>query len=321
MRPATTAVPDAGTISNTGSTGPDVNYGDLSKAAVLLRKCRLKPPPMEADKLYRTQDILAGNTLTVYAIGRDIGGNFVENVALENTNDWSLINVTGGIPASALEPAPDLKSAVFSSQLTGTANIQASLPGIISVPSETITVLPRNADEIVINTQPPANAIAGEVFSNDVIVHVLDIFGNLVTTDNSTQATISINSGNGTLSGTLTRTAVNGVITFDDLSADIANIIDLSITSTGLNSLTTTSIEVDNNVPAGIIYLEQPVNTAQGQTINPPVEVQLVDAFGNYADTQGIDLNVTASVALDAGSTLNATTDADRSGCFRQYHY
>ncbi|HBQ61365.1 MAG TPA: hypothetical protein DD671_17590, partial [Balneolaceae bacterium] len=32
LRPANTNVPDVSTITNTGTTGPNVNYGDLSKA-------------------------------------------------------------------------------------------------------------------------------------------------------------------------------------------------------------------------------------------------------------------------------------------------
>ncbi|MFP8488581.1 invasin domain 3-containing protein [Gracilimonas sp. Q87] len=316
IRPATTAVPDAGTISNTGTTGPDANYGNLSKVAGSINEVSVETAADGTGQVVPAQDILAGNSLTVYSIGRDIGGNFVENVALATANDWSLTNVTGNIPSTALDPAVNLRSAVFSSQLTGSTDIRASLSGATSVPSGTITVLPRDADQIVIDSQPPANAIAGEVFTNNLVIHVEDIFGNLVTTDNSTEATVSINNGNGTLSGTLTRTAVNGVITFNDLSADIANTIDLSVISSGLNSLTTSAIEVDHNIPAGLTYLVQPANTAQNQTITPPVEVQLVDTFGNIADTQGVIIDLSASVALDGSSTTSDTTDANGKGVF-----
>ena len=310
LRPSTTTVPDAGMITNTGSTGPNVNYGDLSKVAGSIAEISVETQPDGTGQVVPAQNLTAGNELTVYAIGRDVGGNFVENVALNNPNDWSLINTTGSISVSALQPSVDLKSAIFSSQATGTAAIQASFNGLPSTPSETITVLPRSTNQMVIATQPPNNAIAGETFSNDLVIHLQDIFGNLVTTDNSTEVTVAVNNGSGTLSGTLTKTAINGVVTFDDLSVDVANTIDLLVSSPELDDLITNEITIDNNIPAGIRYLTQPVNTAQGQTITPAVKVQLIDAYGNTADTQGVDLEVSASVPLDGNSTLTATTDA-----------
>ena len=60
----------------------------------------------------------------------------------------------------------------------------------------------------------------------------------------------------------------------------------------------------------------QPANTAQNQTITPPVEVQLVDAFGNTADVQGITIDLSASVALDGSSTLSTNTNSAGTAVF-----
>ena len=69
--------------------------------------------------------------------------------------------------------------------------------------------------------QQPTNAVAGNVISPALTVDVLDQFNNLVTTDTS-NVTVSFgtNAGLGTLSGTLTMAAVNGVATFNNLSID-----------------------------------------------------------------------------------------------------
>ena len=68
-------------------------------------------------------------------------------------------------------------------------------------------------------TPPPASMVAGSPFG--VQVAVQDGFGNLVA-NSSLPVTIGIgfNAGPGTLSGTLTRNAVNGIATFNDLSID-----------------------------------------------------------------------------------------------------
>ena len=52
------------------------------------------------------QNVAAGNSLTVYAITRDVGDNFVANVAADS---WSLANKTGGVADSDLVAAGDNK--------------------------------------------------------------------------------------------------------------------------------------------------------------------------------------------------------------------
>ena len=71
--------------------------------------------------------------------------------------------------------------------------------------------------------QSPTSAAAGAVLSPAVTVLVEDAAGNVVANDTSS-VTLAIgnNLGGGTLSGTLTVTAVNGVATFNNLSIDNA---------------------------------------------------------------------------------------------------
>ncbi len=69
--------------------------------------------------------------------------------------------------------------------------------------------------------QQPTNATAGTMISPAITVDVEDPFGNIVGSDSS-DVTLSVASGSGSLLGTLTVTAVNGVATFNNLSIDIA---------------------------------------------------------------------------------------------------
>ena len=67
--------------------------------------------------------------------------------------------------------------------------------------------------------QQPGNATAGAILSPAITVQLLDANNNVVTSDNSTQVTITLgaNPGGATLSGTTTVTVHNGVATFSNL--------------------------------------------------------------------------------------------------------
>lgn len=310
LRPTNTNVPDNATITNTGTTGPNLNYGDLSKKTGDAASVSVETAANGSGEVVQAQNLTAGNPLTVYAIARDTGGNFIENTALSSPTDWQLFDVNGNISAGSLVPASNLRSAVFNSQKTGNAKIKALKSGLTSVPSNTITVLPRNVDRMEFETQPSANAIAGEVFSQQPVIHLYDIFDNLVTTDNSTQATLSIQSGNGTLSGTTTQTAASGVISFSGLSSEIANTITLKASSSGLTDIITNEMAIDHNEAVDLQFLQQPSNTSQNNVISPPVTVQLLDDFGNIVDSSGVTINISNESYFSPSNTFSATTDA-----------
>lgn len=311
LRPSTTDVPTTGQISNTGGTGPNANYGNLSTAVGAISQVRVETAADGSGEIVPNQSLLAGESITVYSIGRDVGDNFVQNVALDNEGDWSIINPTGTLTQTAITPAGDLKSAIFSSQQTGTGQIQAVKSGLTAVPSQTITVLPRATDQMVINTQPASSATAGNAFSTQPVIFLQDQFGNKVTTDDTTQVTASINSGDGSLSGTLTQTASNGEITFSDLNSTTADTITLKFESAGLSSLTSSQIIIGPAAASDLTYTQQPSNTAQNATITPPVKVQLLDEFGNMVKTSGTTVSINDESFFKNSSTLTADTDAD----------
>ncbi len=295
IRPINTNVPDQNTITNTGTTGPtDANYGNLSKEPGSIEEVRIETASDGSGDLVQEQDILAGNSITVYSIARDLGGNFIENISLEDESDWSLINITGDLSQSTLTPSSSLNSATLSSQSTGSAQIQANHQDGTPVPSETITVLPRSADAMQISTQPSSTATAGEGFTTQPVIELFDQFGNLVTTDNSTQITASINSGEGTLQGTTTQPSNEGVITFTDLYTETAGTITLQFANPGLDNVTSNEITVEPNTPTDLTFLQQPTNTAQNGTINPPVELQLLDEFGNEVPATDTTITINA---------------------------
>ncbi|MEX2633452.1 MAG: hypothetical protein WD267_05425, partial [Balneolales bacterium] len=215
LRPNVLTVPNVGQITNTGTTGPfNVNYGNLSTKVGQLTSVNVETTNDGNGIIVNEQNLLAGNTIEVFSIARDAGGNFIENISLESADDWILTNTTGNILTSALQSSTDRRKATFTPQKTGSARIQATKSNVILTPSGIISVLPNSTNELNINTQPSSTATAGEPFNIQPVIHLYDFFGNLTTNDNSTEVTVSIAEGEGTLLGQLTQQTEQGVITF-----------------------------------------------------------------------------------------------------------
>src|SRR5262249_17899145 len=133
-----------------------------------------------------------------------------------------------------------------------------------------------------------------------------------------TVVTAARNAGSGTLQGTLSATAVNGVATFVNLSHNVANTINLTFSSSGMTNPTSANILVS---PAAFPQLQLPVpgesaapGTASGKTGTPSaqiagtdvaVTVNAVDAFWNLVNTVDDTVGLSSS---DATATLPAAT-------------
>ena len=104
-----------------------------------------------------TQSLPKNNPLTVYAIARDAGGDFVGNVSAA----WSLTNSAGGMAPGDLVPASDNKSAAFTGHASGMAAILANAnglagqSGLLAVPLDPGMIrLPRFEGASILNSQP-----------------------------------------------------------------------------------------------------------------------------------------------------------------------
>src|SRR6185295_11422343 len=96
----------------------------------------------------------------------------------------------------------------------------SNVSGLVNPTPQQHTVVPATADRVAFVVQP-ANANAGASIAPAVQVAVQDAFNNTVTSSSaSVTVAIGSNPGGGTLSGTTTVAAVNGVATFSNLSID-----------------------------------------------------------------------------------------------------
>ena len=158
-------------------------------------------------------------------------------------------------------------------------------------------------------TAQPSNAVAGAANSPATQVAVQDAQGNTVTT-----ATISItlaigtNPASGTLAGTKTVAAVNGVATFSTLSLNVVGTgYTLTAAATGLTGATSTAFNIGVGAAAKLVFTVQPSTAVAGAAITPAVQVTVQDAQGNTVTTATTSITL-AIAANPASGTLSGTT-------------
>lgn len=161
-------------------------------------------------------------------------------------------------------------------------------------------------------TVEPSNGIAGQTLS-PVAVAVEDKFGNIVTTDNTTQVMLTLSKN--TLNGTLTQTVVNGVATFNNLSINTAA-TGYTLSAAAVNAILTGATSTPFDISAGmgvpnkLAFMQEPTNTPAGAYVNPAVTVVVQDIGGNTVTTDNSTM-VTVSMTLCGGPiTLESATDS-----------
>jgi VCBS repeat-containing protein len=159
-------------------------------------------------------------------------------------------------------------------------------------------------------TQPPVNTRAGTAITPSVKVAIQDAGGNTVT---SSQDPITLAIGNnpaaGSLAGTLTVAAVNGVATFPDLSIDKAgNGYTLTAAASGLTGATSAGFDILPGNANRLVFIAAPSSgNVVGQTFSS-IQVQVQDAGGNPVLTAGNSITLVSSVTgtLSGTATRNA---------------
>ncbi|MHC4503885.1 MAG: hypothetical protein ACYTFI_11320, partial [Planctomycetota bacterium] len=102
-------------------------------------------------------------------------------------------------------------------EVAGTYTLVATAPGVTDAPASAAFVIDPAAAETLAFTDEPAGAASNQPLGT-VKVTLYDGFGNVATNDDSTLVTVTETGGTATLLGTPSRTAVDGVATFSDLS-------------------------------------------------------------------------------------------------------
>ena len=175
--------------------------------------------------------------------------------------------------------------------------------------SFTLTISPAAANHLAFSVLP-GNSVAGGAIGPAVQVQVFDVFGNLETGDNSDQITLSIASGPGVFATGNTNTVQRsggGIASFSNLVLDTAAYTLGESATSGLSGPNSTSFTVSTLPASQLRFSVLPATTTAGAAINPSVQVEVVDRFGNFISGDNSD-RVTLSVASGPGGFASSST-------------
>ncbi len=184
-----------------------------------------------------------GNSLTVYAISRDANNSFVGNASAT----WSLTSVTGGVQSTDLAPATDGKSAVFTGNLAGTAQIQAATGTLTSVNSGTLTVVATPTNPVGQGTTDQASVAAGQ----------------------SVQLTVTVTPG---ANPTSTGFAVSGDLTAIGGASN-------QVFNAGANSIFTYQATIPATQQGGTITIPVTIQDGQGRSSTTSISFKVLGQF------------------------------------------
>ena len=182
----------------------------------------------------------------------------------------------------------------------GTYTFRATCPAALTELSGSFVVSPAAAASLAFTTQP-VGSIEGTIMPT-VVVTAHDAFGNVAAGFGS-PVTMSKWSGPGTLSGTLTVPAVNGVATFSDLSLSEDGSYTLTASHDALN-VVSNSFDV-TPVATQVTFRTQPGNTTAGSPI-PDFTVGVYDEDGDLVT--GYVGTITVAKATGAGGIVSGNT-------------
>ena len=158
----------------------------------------------------------------------------------------------------------------------------ASYGSLDDVESAPLSVGVGAADHVRFVVQP-SDIDGGEVFGTALAVEVVDVSGVRVTATVET-VTLSVESGPGTLDGTVVQATVNGLATFGGLSIDQAGTYTVEASAPGIGSNVSVAFTVNVGAPVLAVFALPPSDGTGGSVLATQPVVLLEDAGGNVVD-------------------------------------
>ncbi|HET9708169.1 MAG TPA: Ig-like domain-containing protein, partial [Gemmatimonadales bacterium] len=248
---------------------------------------------------------------------RDAGGNRVTSsgatVSLaigNNPSSGTLSGTTSHAAASGLATFSGLSINNAGSGYT----LIASSTGLTPATSPAFDISVGTATKVGFFVQP-TTAAGGAAISPAVQVEIQDVGGNRVSgATNSVTLAIGTNVHAGTLAGTKTVAAVNGVATFTGISIDSAGTgYTLDASASGLTGATSSAFNITVGQAAKLGFHVAPSNGSGGVAIAPAIEVEVQDAGGNRVTSAGNTVTISLATNPKSG-TLSGTTVVGAAG-------
>ncbi len=205
----------------------------------------------------------------------------------------------------------DQVGAGYTLQATDVSNLPPGDVPPTAITTKAFTVTAGPAAQLLFDTagEPPGTATAGQNFASaaPIVVDAEDQFGNLDTTYSGAVTIVLANNATGTLTGTLTESAVKGVAKFSDIAIETAGTFELEATGTKLTAGTSTPITINPGTPALLIWAAQPSGNATagfpfGATIDVEDKYDNLETGSTQSVTIGLDLNGKSDTS-DLGGT------------------
>jgi hypothetical protein len=234
----------------------------------------------------------------------DAAGNGVTGA----TVNWTATN--GTLPTTSTTDADGKASNTLTlGTAVGPAAAKASIGTAASGSSVTFAaiVTPGVVAKLEYTSQP-ANATAG-VALGTIRVALRDFGGNPTIAVNPVTIALGSNTGAATITGTLTRNAVNGVATFDDLKIDHAGTGYTLVATSGSLSATSQTFNVATAAASTITVLAGDNQLATVNTVVPVApSVRITDASGNVLPGLSVTFTPSAgSVSPSGAVSTNAS--------------
>jgi uncharacterized protein YjdB len=245
-----------------------------------------------------TSTIAAAATLQLTATLRDELGNVLNGRAVNWTSSNPAIASVAGAGGLVTGLAP------------GLVTITANSEGRSGAAQVTVTL---GAAAKLAFVQQPSMVQAGAAMTPAVTVAIQDAAGNRITTA-TTAVTVALAApGAGSLGGTTTVNAVNGLATFSDLTVSPEGIQSLTAGAAGLTGATSASFVVTARPATRLAYVQQPLSAVAGSSLGT-VTVELQDATGGRP--KGQPAGITLAIGTNpGGGTLSGTlTEATVNG-------
>ena len=195
----------------------------------------------------------------------------------------------------------------LSDNSAGTITLLFTGAGLTSIPSVPVVINPAAAAKLVIQTQPSASATSGQAFATQPVIAEEDKFGNLETSDSSTQVTASLATGIGPLQGTTTIALSGGMATFTNLADDTAESISLSFSGGGFSTAPSDSIAITPAPSKLVIHTEPSTAATAGQAFAIEPVIYEEDQFGNVVTADNSTV-ITASISSGDGPLKGTTS-------------
>ena len=237
----------------------------------------------------------AGMPFTTVVQVQDSGGNLVTTSTASITITSMASGVTGTTRVVASGGVATFNNLILNT--AGSYTLTAAAASLTPDVSNSITIAPGTASQLVFTTQP-SNGTAGQALTPAVVVKIQDNFGNVV---NSTASVVVSSAPTGV------NTQVNasaGVATFNNLSFNTANSYTLTATS-GALTVQSSSFTISAASANKLVFSTQPpANGTAGQAFSAVVKVQ--DSNGNLVTSSNASITIGSSPSGITG-TVTAT--------------